>query len=66
MRCLQADLREFFPSLLTLAAALTAAPSEAARSRGGATIYAHLFAEFEDAYHRQARVFKPFLSTFPP
>ena len=49
---LQEELKDFFPTLLDFAGALTSAAPEPAR-KAGAAMYVALFLQFEGSYHRQ-------------
>ena len=49
---LQEELKDFFPTLLDFAGALTSAAPEASRKAGAAT-YVSLFLQFDSSFHRQ-------------
>ena len=50
----QEELKDFFPTLLDFAGALTSAAPEPAR-KAGAAMYVALFLQFESSYHRQVK-----------
>ena len=51
---LQEELKDFFPTLLDFAGALTSAAPEPAR-KAGAAMFVALFLQFESSYHRQVK-----------
>ena len=50
----QEELKDFFPTLLDFAGALTSAAPDPSR-KAGAALYMSLFLQFESSYHRQVQ-----------